>query len=138
ARFESRRERQQSVSLRTIRLYADFADELLVTVEHRRGVRRLVWIDTNEEHGEPPLELPDGNAPAGSPEEGVPFLFRATPKPRSNGRAVRSKANRERWQGILETTRRTSRRYEPRPSDHITSSFRAICAPVEVEGQVIA
>src|SRR5205823_15037303 len=73
-------------------------------------------------------ELPDGNAPAGSPEEGVPFLFRATPRPRSNGRAVRSKANRERWQGILETTRRTSRRYEPRPRVCITSSFRAICA----------
>src|SRR5205823_9429676 len=73
-------------------------------------------------------ELPDGNAPAGSPEEGVPFLFRATPRPRSNGRAVRSKANRERWQGILETTRRTSRRYEPRPRVHITSSFRAFCA----------
>jgi hypothetical protein len=47
-------------------------------------------------------ELPDGNAPAGSPEEGVPFLFRATPRPRPGGRAVRSKANRERWQGILE------------------------------------
>jgi class 3 adenylate cyclase len=73
-------------------------------------------------------ELHDGNAPAGSPEEGVPLLFRATPRPRSNGRAVRSKANRERWQGILETTRRTSRRYEPRPRVHITSSFRAICA----------
>src|SRR5436305_10896081 len=73
-------------------------------------------------------ELPDGNAPAGSPEEGVPFLFRATPRPRSNGRPVRSKANRERRQGILETTRRTSRRYEPRPRVCITSSFRAICA----------
>jgi hypothetical protein len=24
-------------------------------------------------------ELPDGNAAAGNPEEGVPFLFRATP-----------------------------------------------------------
>src|SRR5215211_3770801 len=72
-------------------------------------------------------ELPDANAPAGSPEEGVPFLFRATPRPRSNGRAVRSKANRERWQGILETTRRTSRRYDPRPRVCITSSFRAIC-----------
>src|SRR5215211_4693092 len=71
-------------------------------------------------------ELPDGNAPAGSPEEGVPFLFRATPRPRSNGRAVRSKANRERWQGIPETTRRTLRRYEPRPRVCITSSFRGI------------
>jgi len=70
-------------------------------------------------------ELPDGNAPAGSPEEGEPFLFRATPRPRYNGQAVRSKANPERWQGILGTTRRTSRRYEPRPRVRITSSFRA-------------
>ena len=44
------------------------------------------------------------------------------------GGAVRSKANRERWQGILETTHRTSRRYEQTRRACITSSFRAICA----------
>ena len=85
-RLEACGERQQPIALRAIRADTDFAHQLFVTVEHRRGVRRLVWIDTNEEHGEPPRELPDGNTPAGNPEEGVPFLFRATPKPRSDGR----------------------------------------------------
>ena len=84
-RFERRGECQQSIALRTIRADTDLAHELLVTVEHRRGVRRLVWIDSNEEHGEPPRTTRMENTPAGSPEEGVPFLFRATPKPRSSG-----------------------------------------------------
>jgi hypothetical protein len=37
-RFEARGERQRSISLRTIRVHADLAHELLVTVEHRCGV----------------------------------------------------------------------------------------------------
>ncbi len=56
-----------------------------------------------------------GYATAGNPEEGVPFLFRATPKPRTGGRANRSKANRERWQGIRETTHQNPEPYEHPP-----------------------
>ena len=40
--------------------------------------------------------------------------------------SLRSQAN-QRWQGILETTHRTPRRYEHRLRVRITSSFRAIC-----------
>jgi Mrp family chromosome partitioning ATPase len=39
--------------------------------------------------------------------------------------SLRSQPNR--WQGILETTHRTSRRYENNPRVRIRSSFRAIC-----------
>ena len=53
-RLEPSREVEQSIALRTIRTDADLAHQLFVSVEHRRGVRRLVWIDTNEEHAEPP------------------------------------------------------------------------------------
>ena len=126
-RFERRREVEQSIALRTISTNTDFAHQLFVSIEHRRSVRRLVWIDTNEEHAEPPRRTTRiRDTPAGSPEEGVPFLFRATPKPRSSGRTVRSKANRERWQGILETAHRTPRRYGNTRRACITSSFRAI------------
>jgi len=40
---------------------------------------------------------------------------------------LRSEAN-QRWQGILETTHRTSRLYEQTRRACITSSFRALCA----------
>src|SRR5438477_11355332 len=45
----------------------------------------------------------------------MPILFRATPQPSTDGQPVRSKANRARWQGILETTHQNPRRYEQHP-----------------------
>ena len=83
-------------------------------------------IDPDDEHLNLLDRLPDGNAAAGNPEEiECSVLFRATPQPRSGRWSVRSKAN-QRWQGILETTHRTSRRYEQHPRVRIRSSFRAI------------
>ena len=55
------------------------------------------------------------NAAAGNPEEiECSVLFRATPQPRPDRWSLRSETN-QRWQGILETTPRTSRRYEQHP-----------------------
>ena len=54
-------ERQHSIALPTIS-----ADELLVTVEHRRGVRRFVWIETNDEHAAPSRRSTRWERPGGS------------------------------------------------------------------------
>ena len=62
----------------------------------------------------------------------VSVTFRATPQPRPGRWSLRSEAN-QRWQGILETTHRTSRRYEQHPRVRIRSSFRALCV-VERDG----
>jgi hypothetical protein len=64
-RFEPRRECHQPSSLRTIRADADLAHEMLTSVEHRRGVRCLVWVDTNEEHAEPPRRTTRWERPGG-------------------------------------------------------------------------
>jgi hypothetical protein len=72
-----------------------------------------------------------GYAAAGNPEEGrmlVPVSSHAVTEIRWE--PVRSKANRERWQGILETAHRTPRRYEQTRRACITSSFRAFCISV--------
>ncbi len=64
---------------------------------------------------------------AGNPEEiECSVLFRATPQPRPGRWSLRSEAN-QRWQGILKTTHRTSRRYEQHPRVCTRSSFRAFC-----------
>src|SRR4051812_11808676 len=84
-------------------------------------------IDSDHEHAEPPQSIARWNAAAGNPEEiECTVLFRATPQPRPGRGSLRSEAN-QRWQGILETTHRTSRRYEQHPRVRIRSSFRAIC-----------
>src|SRR3954465_6610055 len=69
-------------------------------------------IDSDHEHTEPPQSIARWDAAAGNPEEiECSVLFRATPQPRPGRWSLRSEAN-HRWQGILETTHRTSRRYE--------------------------
>ena len=110
----------------TIRVDAELAHELLVTVEHRGGVGPLVRVDTDDEH-EPPRRLSDGNATAGSPEEGVPFLFRATPQREPVGGLIARKPT--------EPAAGHSRDHPPDPRTvraptraRITVSFRAIGA----------
>ena len=115
-RFEPRRERQQSIALRTIRAHADLTDE---TARGHRAPPRcatplcgsIPMMNTTNLLDDHRWETPR----RAILKRVVPFLFRATPQPRSGGRPVRSKANRERWQGILETAHRTPRRYGTDP-----------------------
>ena len=59
-RLEPRRERAAADRVACDRAHPDLADELLVRVEHRRGVRSLVWIDSDDEHLNLLDGLPDG------------------------------------------------------------------------------
>jgi hypothetical protein len=73
----------------------------------RVGLVATRIIDTNDKHVEPPPKTsPMRNATAGNPEEGrmlVPVSSHAVTEIRWE--PVRSKANRERWQGILDRDR---------------------------------
>ena len=52
------------------------------------------------------------NAAAGTPDAGMPFLFRATPQHGNRRDGLIARKPTRRRQGILETTRRHPRRYE--------------------------
>jgi len=69
-----------------------------------------------------------GRAPAGRPEWGrvlVPVSSHAVAETRRAACSLESQP--QRWQGTLETTHRTSRRYERTLRACLTSSFRAFC-----------
>src|SRR3954452_23287309 len=54
-------------------------------------------------------------------------LFRATPQREPDPRPLRSEANQQRWQGILETTGQALERYEQARNACTRSSIRALC-----------
>jgi hypothetical protein len=65
-------------------------------------------------------------AAAGTPDAGMPFLFRATPQ-HGNRRADSSLGSQPQWrQGIIGTTRRHPRRYETTAARDSHSTIRAI------------
>jgi hypothetical protein len=75
---------------------------MFAAVDDRGRVRPFVWVDPDDEHAEPSSS--EVNAAAGTPDVGMPFLFRATPQQehRHDGPIVRKPTQTR--QGILETT----------------------------------
>jgi hypothetical protein len=65
-------------SLRNVSTHQDLTDEPFVAVDRNGGMRPLVRVDSNDEHA----VLLDQKwfAAAGTPDAGMPFLFRATPQ----------------------------------------------------------
>jgi hypothetical protein len=64
----------------------------------------------------------------------MPILFRATSQPSTRGRSVRSKANRARWQSILETTHQSPRRYEDHPRAYTSIIIQGNMCAVRANG----
>jgi hypothetical protein len=78
SRLELRRPAQQSVALAAIGTHQELTDQPLGAVDRNGSMRPLVRVDSNDEHD----VLLDQKwiAAAGTPDAGMPFLFRATPQ----------------------------------------------------------
>ena len=120
-RLERCRPTQQPVALSTISTNRHFAHELFVAVDHRGSVRSLMRIDPNDEHEGPPQS--EVNAAAGTPDAGMPFLFRATPQHGNRRTASSLGSQPNRRQGILETS-------PPAPSTLRTTPQRVTSNPL--------
>jgi hypothetical protein len=123
SRFERCRPREQPLALSTIGLHAQLADELFVAVDHRRGVRSLMGIDPNDEHQG--LLASKWNTAAGTPDAGMPFLFRATPQ-HGNRQTVSSLGSQpESGRAFSRPIHQHPRRYETTATRDSNSTIRA-------------
>jgi hypothetical protein len=81
-------------------VHGQFVDDVLVAVDDRGGVCSLVRIDSNDEH-EPSSQM--RNAATGTPDAGMPFLFRATQRHGNRRDGLIARKPTRKRQGILET-----------------------------------
>jgi hypothetical protein len=123
SRVELRRPAQQSVASSAIGAHQELTVELFVAVDRDGGVRPLVRVDSNDEHD----VLLDQKwvAAAGTPDAGMPFLFRATPQ-HGNRRADLSLGSQPEGgrafsrppAGTLDATKQPQRVTRTQPSGH--------------------
>jgi hypothetical protein len=79
------------------RLHQPFRDHDLMCIDRDRGVRALVWIDTDHHHRDPPRSVNGLGTAVGTPDlrSRAAVLFRATPQRSTNGRASRVESQPE-------------------------------------------